>query len=100
VPRAGRQVDALPIIGADGASVRLHLRGMRLQDLPRTALLPFATLPFCGEPIEVPHAPEIVLERQFGTDWRIPDRFSRLHRIKGSVAAATRPIATDVGSVV
>lgn len=80
--------------------MRRYLRDMRFQDLPRTALLPFAKLPFYGEPIEVPRAPEIFLERHFGTDWRIPDQFSRLHRIKGSVAAATRPIATDVASVV
>lgn len=98
-PRAGRLVDVFPIIGADGASVRLYLRGMRFQDLPRTALLPFTTLPFYGEPIEVPRAPEIFLERHFGTDWRIPNRFSRLHWIKGSVAAAPCPNGADVASI-
>lgn len=80
-PGAGRPVDVFPIITASGDSVRLYLRNMRFHDLPRSAILPFATLPFYGQAIGVPRAPELFLEKHFGADWRIPNRFSRLHWI-------------------
>jgi hypothetical protein len=87
-PKTGRLVDVFPIIsGRDGASVRLYLRNMRFHDMPREAVLPFGTLLFYGQPIEVPHAPEVFLERHFGESWRVPNRFSRLHWIKADGAA-------------
>lgn len=86
-PKTGRLVDVFPIIsGKDGASVRLYLRNMRFHDMPREVVLPFGTLPFYGQPIEVPHAPEVFLEQHFGESWRVPNRFSRLHWIKADGA--------------
>lgn len=98
-PSAGRPVDVFPIIGAGTESVRLYLRNMRFGEMPRTALLPFATLPFYGRPIEVPRAPEVFLERHFGADWRVPNRFSRLHWISASQAVTLASPADPVHSV-
>lgn len=99
-PGAGRPVDVFPIVDTGRESVRLYLRNMRFHDLPRSAILPFATLPFYGQAIGVPRAPELFLEKHFGADWRIPKRFSRLHWIgvgeSGRSAAAAPFSSQDV----
>lgn len=96
-PRAGRPVDVFPVIAPSGDSVRLYLRDMRFHDLPRSAILPFATLPFYGQAIEVPRAPELFLEQHFGADWRMPNRFSRLHWIAagGAGSRAAAPLSVQ-----
>jgi hypothetical protein len=96
-PRAGRPVDVFPVIGAGADSVRLYLRNMRFHDMPRAAILPFATVPFYGQPIEAPRAPEVFLERHFGADWRVPNRFSRLHWL-GVAGGGTRASQTPPAS--
>jgi hypothetical protein len=77
-PNAGKPVDAFAAFASGDGALRLHMEGLRLQDVPRELVEPFGAIAFYGEPAPVPARAEEFLEHRFGPGWRVPDRFSRL----------------------
>jgi hypothetical protein len=73
-PKQGKRMDVFPIVETSNEHVQMHMRGLRMCDVPKAAVLPFGEIEFYGQHFKCPANPEMFLRERYGSTWNIPLR--------------------------